>query len=169
MKKLVQLLVASAVFASFAAHASPVFVGQWHVGDGPNWPTNHTAYSGQEAAALLFGGTASDYVISTADNVVGDINHMAWMDVLGGPIIQQAENFSNGTDYLVYPTYSAYVHDHSCFNRYSDLNAVCDGSDTYVNFAFRVTDNQNNVPEPASIALLGLGAFGVLAARRRKV
>jgi hypothetical protein len=49
--------------------------------DGPFWtsspPEGPLAYTGKEAAALLFGGSASDYVISTAGTDVGSINHSA--------------------------------------------------------------------------------------------
>ena len=41
--------------------------------------------SGQEAAALLFGGVASDYVISTVDTNSLNINFMAHVDGWGKP------------------------------------------------------------------------------------
>jgi hypothetical protein len=46
------------------ASATPIFAGQWNLYSDPYWiPTK--VLTGQEAAALLFGGSASDYLIST--------------------------------------------------------------------------------------------------------
>ena len=41
--------------------ADPMFVGQWQVDEGPFWTTNPPVYSGQEAAALLFGKASGDF------------------------------------------------------------------------------------------------------------
>ncbi|WP_156255167.1 autotransporter-associated beta strand repeat-containing protein [Sandarakinorhabdus oryzae] len=64
-----------------------LFAGAWQVGDGPSWsgspPNGPLAYTGQEAAALLFGGAPGDYVISTAGANVGLINNQAWYSIIG--------------------------------------------------------------------------------------
>ncbi|MGH7022537.1 MAG: PEP-CTERM sorting domain-containing protein [Caulobacteraceae bacterium] len=80
------------------------FVGSWEVDQGPSWTTIPEAYSGVDAAALLFGGTPSDYVISTADNLTADINDLAWVSTYGGACdgtfpcgTQVADTFVQGT------------------------------------------------------------------------
>lgn len=66
-----------------------VYVGSWNVpnGEAPRWtddpPNGPLAYTGQEAAALLFGGSAGDYAISTAGSDVALIDNQAWYDVIG--------------------------------------------------------------------------------------
>lgn len=78
----------AALFPPVAA-ADPEFVGSWLVWESPaeDWtccpPNGPLAYTGQEAAALLFGGNPEDYVISTAGEDVAAINYMAWYDVIG--------------------------------------------------------------------------------------
>src|ERR1700733_3455175 len=63
------------------AQAGYVYVGSWAVDNGPVWYQNvEPVYSGQSAAALLFGGSATDYVISTVDSKVADINFETWTD-----------------------------------------------------------------------------------------
>ncbi|WP_457442404.1 PEP-CTERM sorting domain-containing protein [Roseateles sp. P5_E4] len=156
---------AVAAFAASSAIAAPTFVGSWHVGDGLKWSqATQTAYSAQAAAALLFGGVASDYEISNVSANVNSINHMAWYDGYGIGMGALAEDFSNGALYTP-GVRSAYILDNSCGNRYSNINAAC--TDQYVNYAFRI-DAAGNVPEPASIALVGAALIGFGMARRRK-
>ena len=102
--KRVKLIAAAAAAAlslgvAGAANAALVFVGSWQVDSGPSWdgspPNGPLAYTGQEAAATIFGGSAGDYSISTNGSSVGSINFMAWYSVIG-----YGGNQSNGGSLL---------------------------------------------------------------------
>jgi hypothetical protein len=162
--KMLKAAVAGLVLSvSGFANAGLIFVDSWHVGDGLQWSSGTpTAYSGQETAALLFGGDASDYVISTVSNLITDINNSAWYDGMGISMGILAQDFENG-DLYTSRVRSAYILDHSCRNRYADNALSCLESDTHINYAFRVTD----VPEPTTLAIFALGIMG-LASRRFK-
>jgi hypothetical protein len=160
---------------SAAAATTYTYVGSWYVGEGPEWSTNPGVYTGQEAAALLFGGTASQYAISTIDSNVANINFSTFVDgwgdsqFLATPV---AQNYSlvTGTGYAdpggSGTSYSAYVLDHSCGERYGNPGASCEGSPG-LNFAFRVA----GVPEPASwgLMIVGFGLVGTTLRTRRTV
>jgi hypothetical protein len=166
--KMRHVFLASAFCASVAALAAPssaatVYVGSWTVSEGPHWSTVPTAYTGQEAAALLFGGSANDYVISTISNVVAQIDHLAWVSTWGGACggaqpcgTKVAEDFeiSTGGLYATPGDTSAYVDDWAY------------GS-AFRNYAFRV---DSAVPEPASWAMM-IGGLALVGAslRRRSV
>lgn len=154
--------LAAATLLAGAANAATTYtyVGTWTVDQGPYWRDQPLAYTGQEAAALLFGGKASDYVTSTVDSDVADIDFSAWYSVIGfGEAIfadDYASKLPNGKYYegggystnLEGPA-SAYVADNSAQR----------------NFAFRVT----SVPEPTNIALMlaGVGLVGLQIKRRQ--
>jgi len=104
----------------------PVYVGSYRVSDGPNWTTNPPVYSPQEAAALIFGGNASDYAISVNSNTSdpNTITNTGWTDSWGDGFAINPENYSLD---LGNPGYndpggsataaSAWVSDHADFTK----------------------------------------------------
>lgn len=162
----VALLSAGAMLATAeeSSAASYSFVGSWDVTDGPDWtccaPNGPLAYTGQEAAALLFGGSPSDYAISTVDNQVANINFSAWYDQIGvgGGVFAEDYDFKylglyyGPTSGFTTPYASAYVAD----------NLFGAGA---INYAFTMS----TVPIPAAGLLLmgAVGAMGALRARRK--
>ncbi|WP_188605634.1 HYR-like domain-containing protein [Aquaticitalea lipolytica] len=123
------------------AQGEPEYVGSFLTNSGPNWTTNPPVYSAQEAAALLYGGNASDYVTSTDPN---SINNLAWVSTWGGPCAQHSQDYKldegnpgyNDPDPGVGLAASAYVQDH-CYEashinyvwRVNGGNGLCELSD----------------------------------------
>jgi len=95
------------------------YIGSWNVADGPNWSVNPPTYTGQDAAALLFGGSAGDYRISTAGTDIATITDTAWYNRYGGNPANFTENASDfsvdtlGAGYNTQSDSSAYVGDHT--------------------------------------------------------
>jgi len=166
MKPIRHLIAAALLGASALASATPIFVGQWELYSHPPGQENPplTVLSGQQAAALLFGGVASDYLISTLGANAADINQMAWYDHYGlrNGQAQHAQDYyfdRNGNGlYDLFREASAMVMDH-----------IYTGPDPYpfVNYAFRVQPD-TAVPEPFSVGLMGAGLLGLALMRRRR-
>ncbi len=175
--KMIQCLFASvAIFGFFAgsAHAvSYTFVGSWNVGDGEYWRSNPVVYTGQEAAAFLFGGSPSDYAISTVSDQVADINFRTWLDGLrdmhtygpgsaGAPQDFKVDDGAPGYyNPIEGPAYSAFVRDHF-YNYFSGEDQA-----TAINYAFRVNDDPQSVPDGgATLSLLGCALVGLTLLKR---
>lgn len=140
---------ATALFTAGSADAALVFVSSW---DAVGGPADYGPLSGQEAAALLFGGDASDYVISTAGDSVATIDFQAWYlgEAIPGAIFigaQDATEFLGGA-------LTAYGYD-------AEVSA---GS--FMNYAFR-EGGAGAAPEPATWALMICG-FGLAGAGLRR-
>lgn len=160
-------LAFAVTMAAFAQQAdAATYIGSYQVDDGPNWTINPTVYSAAEAAALLFGGVASDYDISTIDSNPANINNMGWYSIWG---------VSGGTAYnedykldLGGLGYNNPGGVNTAASAYVDDNAI---GRAYTNFVFRADGGVGAVPEPATWAmmLIGFGAVGGAMRYKRKV
>jgi hypothetical protein len=147
---LVLLLVTPAFATTYT------LVGSWEVDQGPRWTTVPAAYTGQEAAALLFGGTASDYLISVDSSVdPSTITDTNWVSIwgIGSSLVPQDYIVSTGGLYASPGDTSAYVSDWAL------------GS-SFTNYAWQA--DVSPVPEPSSLLLLGSGLLGFAGMLRRK-
>lgn len=159
--------VAAMVFSSVAS-AAITYVGNWQVDEGPNWsgspPNGPLAYTGQEAAALLFGGVASDYVISTVDSNPANIDYQAWYSIIGvSGGTKFAYNYASKYLGSFYGPTSGYT--------FGDIKGAASAyvwdnaqGSQFKNYAFSIAA----VPEPGTytMMLVGLGLIGSFARRR---
>lgn len=164
-------------FLPAAAFASATFVGSWEVDQGPWWssapPNGPLAYTGQEAAALLFGGSPGDYAISTVSSDPNQINNMAWYSVIGyygnqnngGSLLSQNYNSKYLGQYYG-PTSGYPAGDpNAAASAYVGDNA--EGA-TFTNYAFRISNVGGAVPEPATWAMMLIGFGAIDFAMRRR-
>ena len=125
------------------------------------------AFTGQQTAALLFGGAVSEYRISTIDTNPANIDNLAWVSVFGdflfpdcpgipcGRKVSESAVTSFGGLYADIGAESAFVSDRAL-------------GPTFTNYAFTC---KSVVPEPANWAMLiaGFGRSGALLRNRRRV
>lgn len=148
------------------ANAALMFVGQWQVDDGPSWGSHPLASTGQAVAALLFGGSASDYSISTLGADALTVDNMAWYSILG---LDGGHKFAQ--DYVAPGSTQApgYYYSGGSFNSgdaseaasaYVNDNAI---GARYTNYAFIET-----VPAPATFALFCTALLGLGWSSRRR-
>lgn len=111
---------------------------------------------------LTFAGLASNVSFyQVGDNASGVV---ALVDVFVNNVLASTVNILGFNDFN-----TPNLVDLSAFNNITSLriyNITDPGGLGWDNFNFNL--GQNNVPEPSSIALLGLGAFGLGFARRKK-
>ena len=79
----------------FAPSATYTYVGSFRCYDGVYWQDNPPCYTGQEAAALLFGGNPEDYVTSTNSNTTdpSTITFTCWCDSWGIGRVEQPQDY----------------------------------------------------------------------------
>jgi autotransporter-associated beta strand protein len=106
----------SSTFDGNIVESGWALAGTWTPYDGPTWTTGTApTRSAVETAALLFGGSAADYRISSVSNQAGDIDDKAWYDVYAVGRSLFADDYKvdgNGNGLYDQPgDTSAYVHD----------------------------------------------------------
>jgi hypothetical protein len=170
MKPLYRLIALALLGASTLASATPIFAGQWELYSRPASQGNSPppVLSGQQAAAVLFGGSASDYLISTAGPDAADIDYLAWYDHFGFADTQAKhaqDYYSDLNGNGVYDGWSLGSSDASAM--VMDHPYTGPGPYPFVNYAFRVQAD-SAVPEPLSVGLMGVGLLGLGLLRRRR-
>ena len=145
-----------AAFLVASGASAQTYVGSYEVDDGPNWGGNPPVYSGLEGAAAVFGGSPSDYRISTNPSLdPNTITDTAWYTTIGiGGGQEYASSYSLD---LGNPGYGG-----GGWNAGDDVSAYCDDNAIGAQY----TNHVWLVPTPSTAALLGVA--GLAATRRRR-
>ncbi|MFK8032185.1 MAG: PEP-CTERM sorting domain-containing protein [Gammaproteobacteria bacterium] len=160
-----RLAFASVVLSALlpvTAFAMPTFLGSFQVDDGDWWSNNPDVYSGVEAAAYLFGGEAEDYRISIdASQDASTITDTAWYTIIG---VAGGHIFAD--DYSVDALEDGYG-GYGWFTG-ADVSALVGDNARGASYTNYVWLDSTAVSEPGTLALLGLGMFGLGVVRRHK-
>lgn len=159
MKKLLFLPL---LFWASTAHAAMIFVGSFNVYDGPYWENTPTVYSAREAAALIFGGSYTDYAVSIDSSLdAGTITHTAYYSGYG----DFSSDLIFNEDFKLDLSGGGYGFGGEPFSAYSAY--VNDGVYAF-NYVWKMGDVVVPVSEPASYALLfaGLSLMSMVTRRR---
>lgn len=162
MKKLAMAVALAA--ASGLANASYTYVGSFNVYDGPAWGDNPPVYSALEAAALIFGGSPSDYAVSVFSD---SVTHTAWYDGWGdhdGHVLPEGFKVDLGAP--------GYNDPGGWVAEYTLPDGTLAGAtafSAYVQDGLSKTNYVFAVPEPETYAMFaaGLGILGAVVRRRR--
>ncbi len=141
------------------------FVGSYRTSDGPIWTSNPPTYTGQEAAALLYGGSSSDYAISiNSSQDPSTITHTAWVDGWGSTLYfgatPAAENYKKSSLYNCGSSgcaYSAYVKDHI---NTSKINYVWRKVACQTNSAPNAVGDSYSTNEDTLLSVAAIGVLG---------
>jgi len=151
-----------AVLVCGVAQATPVFMGSYDVYGGPEWGSNPPVYSAREAAALIFGGSPTDYAISISSSLdPATITYTGWYDGWGehqGMIFDQDYKLDLGN--LGYNDPGGEGTARSAY--------VKDGLSGHTNYVWKA-DGVPAVPAPAAVLLATMGAACVTWVRGRKM